>query len=83
MRTAERIDYPHVQSLRNLPSVIGKIERSGDTESRIVVDDASTAIPALMEWANQNGMTIESVQEYLPPFDDVFVKLIQGYTNNA
>lgn len=83
MKTAERIDYPHVQSLRSLPFVKSRIERLGDTEARIIVDDASTAIPALMEWSNQNGLTIESVQEYLPPFDDVFVKIIQGYTNNA
>lgn len=82
MRVAERIDYSHVQKLRSLPFVKPKIERIGDNEARIIVEDASTALPALMEWAKDNQLTVESIQEYQPPYDDVFVSLIQRYTNH-
>ena len=83
LTTRERIDYQLAHGLRNLPFVQAPIDRVGDTEARILVDEASTAMPAIVEWCRNNNLTIESIQEYLPPFDDVFVKLIQGQTNNA
>jgi ABC-2 type transport system ATP-binding protein len=84
LKTAERLDYARVQLLRNLPFVLeGKVDRIGDTEVQIVVDEASTAMPALVEWSKDQNLTIESIQEYLPPFDDVFVSLVKGYSNNG
>jgi hypothetical protein len=34
-------------------------------------------MPALLDWAKAQNLTIESIEEYLPPFDDVFVALVQ------
>jgi ABC-2 type transport system ATP-binding protein len=81
LRTAERIDYLKVKNLHELPFVREKIERIEDNEVHIVVDEASTAMPALVDWCRDQNLTIESIQEYLPPFDDVFVTLIQRFNN--
>jgi ABC-2 type transport system ATP-binding protein len=83
LRTTDRITYEHVQSLIRLPYVRASVDRVSANEARILVDEASTAMPALVDWSKENNLTIESIQEYIPPFDDVFVKLIQRYENNA
>jgi ABC-2 type transport system ATP-binding protein len=78
-----RFDYQAIQSLRKLPFVIGRIEQVNENDIRITVGDASTAIPALMEWSSSQKFNITSINEFLPPYDDVFVKLIEGYQVNA
>jgi hypothetical protein len=44
---------------------------------RIVVNEASTAIPELLNWCKAEYITVQSIEEYLPPFDDVFVELVK------
>lgn len=77
LKTKERIQYQHAVLLDQLPFVLSKVERPGDHEARIVVDDASTAIPELIEWSEQNHLSVDSIQEFMPPFDDIFVTLIR------
>lgn len=83
LQAKERIDYHHVNSLREQPYVVGDLLRINDNYLRITVDEASTAMPALISWADQENITIESIEEFLPPFDDVFVKLIQRFSSDA
>lgn len=82
MRTVERIDYRHLQALRTLPFITGPVSMVDDQSARLVVDEASTAMPALLDWCRAQNLTIESIQEFLPPFDDVFVNLIHRYSQN-
>ena len=73
----ENLSYPQVQELRQL-SFVRKLTRlAGDNAVRIVVDDAGSAIPALTDWAHEHNLTIQSIEEFMPPFDEVFVALIQ------
>jgi ABC-2 type transport system ATP-binding protein len=44
--------------------------------ARVVVDDAGAAAPEMTRWAEQRGLTLEKVETYIPPFDDVFVHLV-------
>lgn len=44
--------------------------------ARLVVDDAGDVIPQLTTWAAEQAIEIDSIDQYLPPFDDVFVELI-------
>jgi hypothetical protein len=44
---------------------------------RLIVDDASTATPALMGWAQRKKIKVESVKEYVPSFEDVFMELVR------
>ncbi|MCG3209119.1 MAG: putative multidrug ABC transporter ATP-binding protein YbhF [Anaerolineae bacterium] len=77
--TKERLIHKDLRQLRGLPFVRGKVERiSGGNGVRIIVDQANTAIPALLEWCQQEYVPVESVEEYLPPFDDVFVELVKN-----
>lgn len=43
---------------------------------RIVVDEAAVALPALSAWLGEHDIAIEQAEEYLPPFDDVFVQIV-------
>ncbi|HEX9923162.1 MAG TPA: ABC transporter ATP-binding protein [Anaerolineae bacterium] len=78
LHTGERLTYKDLQTLRKLPFVTGKVTRLNDNNGiRLIVDKASTAIPALLEWCQHEYVTAESIEEYLPPFDDVFVELVK------
>jgi hypothetical protein len=62
--------------------VQGKVKVMSDQQIEIIVDEASTAIPALIEASKAERINIETIEEILPPYDDVFVKLIEKETNN-
>ncbi len=83
LRTTERITFAHLQELHRLPGITGEIKYLNDTTLRLIVDEASTAMPMLLEWCQGQNIKVESIEEYLPPFDDVFVELLQGETNGA
>jgi hypothetical protein len=34
-------------------------------------------MPDLMEWSGRQNIEVDSIEEYLPPFDDVFVELVE------
>ncbi len=78
LRTTERLDYRTVQFLSRLPFVQDyKVSRMNETGLRLIVDEASTAMPALLNWCREENIGVESIEEYLPPFDDVFVELVK------
>jgi ABC-2 type transport system ATP-binding protein len=82
LRATERINYADLQRLQTLPFIKERITRFEETGLRVVVDEASIAIPELIEWCKTNGITVETVEKYLPPFDDVFVELVKHETRN-
>jgi hypothetical protein len=63
--------------------VKGKVKVINDQEIELVVDEANTAMPALMEAAKAERINVEKIEEISPPFDDVFVKLIEKETANV
>ncbi len=77
LRTVDRIDYQTARALSELPFVKGPVTRTSDTSVRLTVDEASTAMPEIMEWARGGNIQVESIEEYQPPFDDVFIELIR------
>jgi ABC-2 type transport system ATP-binding protein len=44
---------------------------------KLVVDDASTAIPELLNWAQAQGLNVLAIEPSMPIFEDVFVELIR------
>ena len=48
LRTNEQLTADHLQYIRDLPFVRGEVKRLDETSLRLIVDKASTAIPALM-----------------------------------
>jgi ABC-2 type transport system ATP-binding protein len=81
--TTEPFDFQAEANLRALPFVLSKTVRTGDNSMRIIVDQASTATPKLMDWANQQNIKVKAVEEYMPPFEDVFVELVRPEVNRG
>jgi ABC-2 type transport system ATP-binding protein len=77
IRTNEEIRSEHRQQLESLPFVRGKVKIIGDEEVEVTVDDASTAVNELLEWSQVQKLTVEMMEQKSPPFDDVFVRIIE------
>ena len=82
IKTSEHINFEIRKKLETLPFVQGRIKVIGDQEIEVIVDEASTAVPALMEACKAQRINVETIEEISPPFDDVFVKLIEKETDN-
>ena len=82
-RTTEPFDFQAEAQLRSLPSVQAKTVRTGSSSMRIIVDEAGTATPELMAWAQQQNIRVQAVEEYTPSFEDVFVELVRPEVNDA
>jgi ABC-2 type transport system ATP-binding protein len=80
IKTADVVRYDTRKNIEVLPFVQGKIKVIGDQEIEVIVDEASTAMPQLVEALKGEKMAIETIEEILPPFDDVFVKIIEKET---
>jgi ABC-2 type transport system ATP-binding protein len=83
IRATEGIRFEHRRQLEELPFTRGKVKIVGDQEVEMIVDEASTAIPLLVEWAQAKRLTLETIEEKSPLFDDVFVKIIEKETVNV
>jgi ABC-type multidrug transport system ATPase subunit len=77
IRATEGIRFEHRRQLEGQPFTRGKVKTINDQEIEMIVDDASTAIPLLVEWSQAQRLTIEMIEQKSPPYDDVFVKLIE------
>jgi ABC-2 type transport system ATP-binding protein len=77
IRTNEEIRSEHRQQLEGLPFVRGKVKIISDQEVEVTVDDASTAVAMLLEWSKAQKLTVEMIEQKSPPFDDVFVRIIE------
>lgn len=77
------LDYKTLQAIKELPFVLNQVQQADHHSVRLVVQEAKTDIPALLDWARENDLQIESIEEYLPPYDDVFVELVKGKEKDA
>lgn len=82
-RTTEPFDYQAEALLRSLSFVRAKTVRTGSNSMRLIVDEAGTATPQLMAWAQQQNIQVQAVDEYTPSFEDVFVELVRPEVNHA
>ena len=57
---------------------ISKVTWLDDHSVRLVVEDAGVVSSTLADWASQRGLDLERSEAYLPPFDDVFVELVNA-----
>ena len=82
MGSTERIDYELRQQVQNLPELKSRILTATDYELQLLVDDAATATPYLVEYFRNRNKAINSIESYFPSYDDVFVKLIEKHRND-
>ena len=74
----ERIEYINRVHIEKLPFVKGDVSVINDYEIEVIVEDADSAIPELIELSRQDGLTVKTVEKRNPLFDDVFVRLIEA-----
>ena len=83
IRTTEGIRFEHRRQLEGQPFTHGKVKVINDQEIEMIVDEASTAIPLLVEWSQAQRLTVEMIEQKTIPFDDVFVKIIEKEAVNV
>jgi ABC-2 type transport system ATP-binding protein len=76
-------DYRTMLALRQLPMITGPVNIVGDNSVRLTVADSGAAIPAIVSWAAENNVNLESVEPFEPPLDDVFVELVKREAPHA
>jgi hypothetical protein len=76
--TTERIEYINRVHLEKLPFVKGDTRVISDYEIEVIVDDAESAIPQLIETLREDGLSVKAINKKNPLFDDVFVRLIEA-----
>jgi hypothetical protein len=54
-----------------------------DEQTELIVDEASTAMPQLIEVCKAAHLTVTMIEETIPSFDDVFVRIIETARANA
>lgn len=77
LQIGERVTPELLDRLETLVFAQGPATVAGPGRVRMAVDDAATAIPELIEWGRDQNLTILSVEQSSPGFDDVFVELIR------
>ena len=83
LHSTEPLTYESMHALNALPFVRSEVQRKDDYSARLVVEEASTNIATLLDWAREQQLQIESVEEYVPPFDEVFVELVKSEVEHA
>lgn len=83
LTTKDPIDLQTERQLTGLESVKHILQRISPNSIRLLVHQAGTAVPEIMEWSQAQNVPVESLEEYLPPFDDVFVELIEKDEQNG
>jgi ABC-2 type transport system ATP-binding protein len=71
--TAEAFDSTPISDLPRVRS----IERHGPSTLRVRVDDASAALPEVVEAITEHGGQVASASEVRPSFDEVFAILVE------
>lgn len=77
LKAAERIHFDQRKRFENLPVSLNHIRSINDQEIEMIAEDADAAIPIIVEFCKQVPLTVETIEKRTPPFDDVFVKLIE------
>ncbi|UCC54534.1 MAG: ABC transporter ATP-binding protein, partial [Anaerolineaceae bacterium] len=78
LMTAETVD-----ALENHQLVKEKLTFLDPVTVRLTVEEASTAIPQLLDWCAEQEVDVESINEFVPPFDDVFVMFMEQVQNEG
>lgn len=78
LHTTSILTESQFSALQEQPFVLhNKVNRLRDNGIEIVVDNASLALPLLLEWCHNQGIEVGSASEHVPVFDDIFVELIK------
>lgn len=83
LTTKQPLDWQMERQLLEVEGVKRVLVRMSQQSLRLLVDKAGTTLRRLIEWSQAQNIEVEAVEEFLPPFDDVFVKIIEEDAQNA
>ena len=78
LRTIEPMSLEAMEALEDLELIKGEVLFQDLLTVRLTVEDASTAIPQLLDWCEKKSVAVDSINEFVPPFDDVFVTIMES-----
>lgn len=81
--TEDSLRRADLRSLQELPFVRRELDYISASQLRVTVDEAATDIQKLLEWCASRDITVQSIEEYMPPYDDVFVELVREESADA
>src|SRR5688500_11622638 len=68
IRTTEGLRFDHRRQLEGQSFTRGKVKVINDQEIEMIVDEASIAIPLLVEWSQAQRLTVEMIEQKVTPF---------------
>lgn len=77
LRSADPLTGETLAGLARLPDVKQRPSLRDSHSLQLLVDEASTAIPEVLHWCERHNVLIKSINEFVPPFDDLFVKIME------
>ncbi len=84
IKFTDLLSQAQVAAIRQQADVAaGQIQLLNNEMLQVVVEDASRQIPSLLQWCQENEMSVKAAQKIEPSFDDVFVQLINRYPDDS
>ncbi|MCB8982620.1 MAG: ABC transporter ATP-binding protein [Ardenticatenaceae bacterium] len=80
MHTTAPVSGETLASIQGLPGVKKQPKLLDSQSVQILVEEADTAIPKLLHWSENNNVELDTINEFVPPFDDIFVKIMEDET---
>jgi ABC-type multidrug transport system ATPase subunit len=82
LSTEEHLSRAMFVSLKDQPFLKERqLSRQSGNDLHMIVDDASATIEVALNWFQQNDIAVRAINEYVPPFDDVFIRLVEEATD--
>jgi ABC-2 type transport system ATP-binding protein len=76
-QTMAPLSFEDEHLLRLMPFVRSNTSRTSENSMRVIVDEASSAIPEIMKFSQDRNIEVKSIEVSNPPFEDVFVELVR------
>lgn len=84
IKFTDLLSQAQVAAIRQQADVAaGQIQLLNNEMLQVVVEDASRQIPSLLQWCQENEISVKAAQKIEPSFDDVFVQLINRYRDDS
>ncbi|HEX6219798.1 MAG TPA: ABC transporter ATP-binding protein [Acidimicrobiia bacterium] len=65
-----------IDDIASLRAIFDQVDWMDSDRLRILVDESESATASVSAWAEERGLELTRNENYLPPFDDVFVELV-------
>lgn len=78
LQTESYLNDENLREIKSQPFIEAKnIRHLADHVLEIIVEDAGTTLPKLLDYLQERQISVVSAEEYVPAYDDVFVRLIE------